>query len=208
MALLCSARCASSREERNSLSQRLGRNFRQPAVQRTARLSRRDFDFFREQNVAGIKTLVHVHNGDPGFAITRGDRRLDWGRTAPMRQNRCVQIEARDLWNFEHFAWKNLPVGHYDNHIRIQNPYCLNRFSRLDPGRLENRQFDFRCPGRDAQLLTCCFDGRRREFLIATDGFVWLSDDTDQLMLAPFAEHSQCRHGDITRADKNDPHSR
>ena len=89
-----------------------------------------------------------------------------------------------------------------------QNPYCLNRFSRLDPGRLENRQFDFTCPGRDAQLLTCCFDGRRREFLIATDGFVWLSDDTDQLMLAPFAEHSQCRHGDITRADKNDPHSR
>jgi len=103
-----------------------------------------------------------------------------------------------------------LPVGHYDNQIRIQNAYCLNRLSRLDPERLENRHFEFTfsCRGRDAQLLPCCFDWRRGKFLIATDGFVRLGDDPDKLMFALLAQHSQCRHADLARADKNDPHSR
>jgi len=57
-------------------------------------------------------------------------------------------------------------------------------------------------------LLSRCFDRRWRDFLVATDGFVRLGDDTDQLMLAPFAQQSQCRHADLARADKNDPHSR
>ena len=119
-----------------------------------------------------------------------------------------MQIEACNLWNFEHFARQNLPVGHYNNHIRIHDADCINRLSRPNPGGLEDLESRFRCRGRDVQLLTSCFDGRRREFLIATDGFVWLGDDTDQLMLAPFAQHSQCRHADLARADENDPHSR
>src|SRR5205823_10433400 len=105
-------------------------------MQRTARLSRRDFDFFLEQNVTGIETFIHIDDGDPGFAITRRNRRLDRRRTAPARQDRGVQIEACNRWNFEDLARQNLPVSHYDNHIWIQTANFLNRLWQFDPGRL------------------------------------------------------------------------
>ena len=107
-------------EEQNRLSSTLRAQFAPACRARSRRSHSRDSQFFSEARYHRYQTFIHIHDGDPGFAIARRDRRLNWRRTAPTRQDRGVQIQACNLWNFEHLARKNLSVGHHDNHIRIQ----------------------------------------------------------------------------------------
>src|SRR5213076_3391848 len=84
---------------------------------------------------------------------------------APTRQERGVQIQAGNFWNFENLTWQDLPISHYDDHIWLKGTNFFDCLSILDPRRLQNRY-----PGGGE-----CFLNRRRLYQLSpSDWFVGL----------------------------------
>jgi hypothetical protein len=62
-------------------------------------------------------------------------------RSAPNAAS--VNVDAAKLWNFESGSRKNQPVGHHHQHIQAHGSKQLQRFGRLEVGRLMHGQSEF-----------------------------------------------------------------
>mgnify|MGYP000190324083 CR=1 FL=1 len=91
---------------------------RQRIVQRGRGVVRPDGQARLKQHIPGIEALVHLHDRDAGFHVTRFDGALDRRRTAPARQQRGVDVQAAQAGRHEHPARQDQAIGRDDQHVK------------------------------------------------------------------------------------------
>ncbi len=106
--------------------QRLEQQFRaehgQLVVQRAGRVLPRDRERILKQHRPGIEALVHLHDGDAGFDISREQRALDRRGATPAREQRSVHVDATARRQREQRGRQHQPIsGH---HQRFRTGRC------------------------------------------------------------------------------------
>ena len=86
-----------------------------------------------------------------------------------------MEIEASKAWQFQDGPRQNLPVGHYDHHIRLQASQHFEGSRIAEFGRLVNRKASL-----DGELL----DRRSSRLQVASSGLVGLRDDTGHFVFS------------------------
>ena len=56
----------------------------------------------RRQHRSCVKACLHLHNRDARYRIARHNRAVDWGRPAPARQDRGVDVETAFSGRIKH----------------------------------------------------------------------------------------------------------
>jgi hypothetical protein len=87
-------------------------------VKSRCRFSRLDCDRRARINRAAIEARLHSHHADAGFKVASQNRMLNWGGTAPTRQQRCMQIDTRGARPREHPTWQQKAEGDDDDQVR------------------------------------------------------------------------------------------
>ncbi len=128
------------REQWQRLGQRAGREQAETIVQRAPGFAPANRHAPGEQHVAGIEPLRHVHHRHAALAIARLDRRLDGRGPAMPRQQRGVEIQARELRHLEQRLRQDLPIRHHHDDIRLKRPHFLQRRRLANLARLEHGQ--------------------------------------------------------------------
>ena len=123
--------------------ERFGQKFRtglcQTVEQLTGGFGFADRGFVRQQHIAGIQTLGHLHGGNTRLFVARDNRPLDRRGTAPARQQRTMHVDAAVRRNIEHRLGQQLAVGHHDDDLgcqRAQTRLLVLIFERI---RLKDR---------------------------------------------------------------------
>ena len=83
-----------------------------------------------------LRAGVRCFNVESSAELERLDRIAgELGRRAPVsREQRRVEVEARDGWNAQQLARQNLPVGHHHDHIGPQKTELLDHAVAADAG--------------------------------------------------------------------------
>ena len=124
-----------------------------------------------------------------------------------------MKIQTGESWNLEYTARQDLSVCKDDNDIRRQGANVFDCLWIFDARRLQNlkerRLPSGREPRGDLDIAACyhCFlYWRRFDALLTPDRFIRLSHDADDFV-SRAQQCSQCRHADLTSADKDDSHA-
>ena len=133
----------------NGLTQGFGTHSGNAVEQFAAGLLGVDGDFFAVQHIAGIQTLIHLHNGNASLGIAVQHRPLYWGAAAILRQQRNVQVDAA--------------IGHHHDQLRGEGVDVFILAAVPQGAGLEHR-----CAVRQCNLL----DRRRGEHLLAADRLI------------------------------------
>ena len=102
----------------NGLAQSFGTHSGNAVEQFAAGLLGVDDDFFAVQHIAGIQTLIHLHDGNAGLGIAVQHRPLYWGAAAVLRQQRNVQVDAAIAGHFQHGLRQDAAIGHHHDQLR------------------------------------------------------------------------------------------
>jgi len=55
-----------------------------------------------QDDVAGVHVFVHVHRGNARLMVAMQDRVLNRRGATPARQQRGVNVDASETWDFQH----------------------------------------------------------------------------------------------------------
>ena len=103
---------------RDGLTQGCGTHGGNAVEQFAAGLLGVDDDLFAVQHIAGIQTLVHLHDGNAGLGVTVQHRPLHRGAAAILRQQRNVQVDAAIAGYFQHGLRQDATIGHHHDQVR------------------------------------------------------------------------------------------
>ena len=120
-------------------------------------------DFFTVQYIAGIQTLVHLHDGNAGLGVTVQHRPLHRGAAAILRQQRNVQVDAAIVGQFQHGLRQDAAIGHHHDQLRGEGADVFILTAVPQGAGLEHR-----CSVRQSHLL----DRRCGEHLLAADRLI------------------------------------
>ena len=113
-----------------------------------------------QQDGTGIEPGFHPHGGDPGLAVTGGDRGLDRSRAPMSRQQRSVQIDAAEARQREQRSRKDLTEGDHHRDVDVERAERLEESRRPSPSRAATPRDRWRARARPPRCPRC--DGRAR----------------------------------------------
>ena len=105
----------------NGFTQGFGTHSGNTVKQFAAGLLRVDGNLFAVQYIAGIQTLVHLHDGNAGLGVTVQHRPLHRSAAAILRQQRNVQVDAAVAGQFQHGLRQDAAIGHHHDQFRGKN---------------------------------------------------------------------------------------
>ncbi len=149
--------------------------------------------YYLVQHSASIHTDIHLHNCYARFLFALDDGVLNRRRTAILRQQRSVYVDAAVFRQLQNFLAQELAEGSYDNQLRLQVVQQLNKFRGFYLLRLVNSQ----------SLLQRIFLNRCLQQLVAASlRTVRLCYYCQNFMLAAFAQRLQAANREIRRSHK------
>ena len=79
----------------------------------------KDGKFLHGDNITGVKSLGHIHNGHAGFLLTVHDSALHRCGTAVLGKERHVKVHTAELGVFNNVQRKNLAVCNDENNLGL-----------------------------------------------------------------------------------------
>jgi len=147
------------------------------------------------QHVAGIKSGVHLHDGDAGFPVAGENGALDGRGSSPARQQRTVHVDATETGNVQHRLRQDQAVSGHHHQVGLQR-----RQLGLGAGVAQGQGLVHRQLAVQGQR----FDRPRLELAAAPRGPVGLGINRDHVM-AVLQQGAQGFRGENRRTGEDNP---
>ena len=156
------------------------------------------------QHVAGVQARIHLHQRDARVGVAGLNGPVNRCRTAPARQQGCMDVEAAMSWHIQHPLRQDQTVGGHHHRIGLGRLQCGLRHARVfgifaiasqTPGLTDGK----------AVTLRPLFDGRGLQLHAASRRAIGLSQHQHHLM-ARGMELGQGLASELRRAGKNQAH--
>ena len=102
------------------LAQHTGTHSRHAVKQLAAGLLRVDGDLLAAEHIAGVKALIHLHDGNAGLGVAVQHGPLHRGAATVLGQQRNMQVDAAVLRGFQHGLGQDAAIGHHHDQLRGQ----------------------------------------------------------------------------------------
>ena len=155
-------------EEIESFQQSCRRKKCESVMKAPGGLLRSDRSGRLDEDIAGIESLIHLHDGDARFAVPCQDGGLHRGSAAVTWQQRRVDVDAAQPRERQERLAQELTVGGDNNYVGPQLCQSGECFRRANLSRLMNRQVEIACGN---------LDWRCAQFHLPAGGAVRLRED-------------------------------